>query len=82
MEKSVKMQVRKDLNNHQQQNVIKLKGNLISRGYTEIIHISDQDDEFHINFFETSTEFKNEVQEYINAFITKENLEGTIKIFK
>jgi len=82
MEKAVKLQVRKDLNNHQQQNVIKLKGSLISRGYTEIIHIADQDDEFHINFFETSIDTKNEVREFINAFITKENLENTIKLFR
>lgn len=82
MEKAVKLQVRKDLNNHQQQNVIKLKGSLISRGYTQIIHIADQDDEFHINFFETSIDSKNEVQEFISAFITKENLEDTIKLFK
>jgi len=82
MEKAVKLQVRKDLNNHQQQNVIKLKGSLISRGYTEIIHIADLDDEFHINFFETSIDTKNEVREFINAFITKENLENTIKLFR
>ncbi|MCI9845551.1 hypothetical protein [Flavobacterium pectinovorum] len=82
MEKAVKLQVRKDLNNHQQQNIIKLKGSLISRGYTQIIHIADQDEEFHINFFETSKDFKNEVQEFINAFITKEDLEDTIKFLK
>lgn len=81
MEKGVKMQVRKDLNNQQQQHVIKLKGSLISLGYTEIIHIADQDDEYHINFFETSKDFKNEVQEFINAFIFRENLEDTIKLF-
>ncbi|MFC4479019.1 MULTISPECIES: hypothetical protein [Flavobacterium] len=82
MEKAVKLQVRKDLNNHQQQNIIKLKGSLISRGYTQIIHIADQDEEFHINFFETSKDFKNEVQEFINAFITKEDLEDTVKFLK
>lgn len=82
MEKSVKLQVRKDLNSRQQQHVIKLKGSLISRGYTHVIHIADQDEEFHINFFETSNDFKNEVQEFISAFITKENLQDTIKLFK
>lgn len=82
MEKAVKLQIRKDLSNNQQQNIIKLKGSLISLGYTEIIHIADQDDEFHINFFETSKEFKNEVQEFISAFIKKENLENTVQFFK
>lgn len=62
MVQDVKLQVRKDLSNHQQQNVIKLKGSLISRGYTQIIHIADQDDEFHINFFETAIDSKYEVQ--------------------
>lgn len=82
MEKAVKLKVRKDLNNQQQQYVIQLKGSLISRGYTEIIHIADQDDEYHINFFETSKDFKNEVLEFISAFISKENLEDTVKLFR
>ncbi|SCY75515.1 hypothetical protein SAMN02927916_3209 [Flavobacterium anhuiense] len=82
MKKDVKLQIRKDLNNNQQQNIIKLKGSLISRGYTEIIHITDQDDDFHLNFFETSPEFKNEVQEFIQTFIKKENLEDTVQFFK
>lgn len=48
--------MKKDLDPCEQLNIIKLKGSLISRDYTEIIHISDQDNEFHINAFETSCE--------------------------
>ncbi|PAM93276.1 hypothetical protein B4N84_18640 [Flavobacterium sp. IR1] len=80
MEKAIQLKVRKELNNQQQFSVIKLKGSLISSGYTEIIHIVDQDDEYHINSFETSSETKNEVRDFITAFITKENLEDTISI--
>jgi hypothetical protein len=82
MDKAIKLKVRKELDGKQQFNIIKLKGSLISRGYTEIIHILDQDDEFHINSFETPLETKNEVQEYITAFINKENLSDTISIYK
>ena len=82
MDKAIKLKVRKDLNGQQQMNVIKLKGSLISKGYTEIIHILDQDDEFHINSFETPLESTNEVQEYITAFINKENLTDTISLYK
>ncbi|MBP4139204.1 MULTISPECIES: hypothetical protein [Flavobacterium] len=82
MDKAIKLKVRKELNAQQQQNIIKLKGSLISRGYTEIIHILDQDDEFHINSFETPLETTNEVQEFITAFINKENLTDTITIFR
>lgn len=82
MDKAIKLKVRKELDGKQQFNIIKLKGSLISLGYTEIIHILDQDDEFHINSFETPVETTNEVQEYIKAFISKENLADTIMLYK
>lgn len=80
MEKSIQLQVRKDLDARQQLTVIKLKGSLIAKGYTEIIHISDQDDEFHINTFETAPENRNDVQQYIAAFINSENLSDSVTI--
>ncbi len=80
MEKAIQLQVRKDLNPHQQLTVIKLKGFLVSKGYTEIIHILDQDEYFHINTFETAADRRNEVQQYITAFISEENLLDTITI--
>ena len=82
MEKEMKLKVRKELDGRQQSNIIKLKGSLISKGYTEIIHILDQDDEFHINSFEIEKDASGEVQEFITAFIVRENLEDTISIFK
>ncbi|GAA3754816.1 hypothetical protein [Flavobacterium ginsengiterrae] len=80
MEKAIQFKVRKDLDPRQQLTVIKLKGSLIAKGYTEIIHISDQDDEFHINSFETDAEKRNDVQQYIAAFISSENLSDTVTI--
>ncbi|RZJ92689.1 MAG: hypothetical protein EOO20_00700 [Chryseobacterium sp.] len=80
MEKAIQLKVRKDLDPRQQLTVIKLKGSLISKGYTEIIHILDQDEEFHINSFETGAEKRNEVQQYITAFINAENLEDTVSL--
>nr|WP_294781229.1 hypothetical protein [uncultured Flavobacterium sp.] len=82
MEKSIQLQVRKDLDPRQQLTVIKLKGSLISKGWTEIIHILDQDEDFHINTFETAPENRNVVQQYISAFINAENLSDTISIKK
>lgn len=78
MERAIKLKVRKELNSHQQLNIIKLKGRLIAKGYTEIIHILDQDEDFHINYFDTPVESKNEVLEFINAFIVKEDLSDII----
>jgi hypothetical protein len=80
MEKAIQLKVKKDLDAREQFTVIKLKGSLISKGYTEIIHIMDQDDEFHINTFETTAEKRNEVCQYIVTFINSENLSNTISI--
>jgi len=82
MDKEMRLKVRKELDARQQSNIIKLKGSLISKGYTEIIHILDQDDEFHINSFEIEKDASVEVQEFITAFIARENLQDTISIFK
>ncbi len=80
MEKVIQFKVRKDLDPRQQLTVIKLKGSLISKGYTEIIHISDQDEDFHINFFETDAEKRKDVQQYMASFINLENLSDTVTI--
>ena len=71
MEKGMKLKVRKELNGRQQSNIIKLKGSLISKGYTEIIHILDQDDEYHINSFDIESGTDSEVREFITAFIAR-----------
>lgn len=80
MEKAIQLKVRKDLDPRQQLTVIKLKGSLISKGYTEIIHISDQDEDFHINTFETAAEKRNDVQQYIAAFINAEHIEDAVSL--
>lgn len=82
MEKAIKLKVRKELDSRQQLNIIKLKGSLIANGYTQIIHITDQDEEFHINYFDTPAELKNEVLEFINAFILKEDLGDSLSTEK
>ena len=80
MEKEIQLKVRKDLDAREQHTILKLKGSLISKGYTEIIHILDQDEQFHINTFETDGDKSGEALEYIAAFIEQENLSGAISI--
>lgn len=82
MDKAIKIKVKKGLDSGQELKIIKLKGTLISKGYTEIIHIADENDNFYINSFSTSIEIKNEAQDFILDFITKENLGDTIALLK
>jgi len=78
MEKTITMRVRKDPNPKEQRSLVKLKGSLISKGWTQMIHIEDLDEAFHLNTFEIQQRDTNEVQQYIAAFIASENLSETI----
>jgi len=80
MQKAIRFRVRKELAPKEQLTVIKLKGTLISKGYTEIIHISDQDEEFHLNTFETPVEKSSEVEQYIADFINVCNLSEAVSL--
>ncbi|WKL49586.1 hypothetical protein Q1W71_07280 [Flavobacterium pectinovorum] len=81
MEKGIKLKVRKELDGRKQLNIIKSKGSLVPKGYTEIIHIVDQDEEFHINSFEIENGTGIEVRAFITAFIAREQLQDSVCIF-
>lgn len=78
MDKVVKLRIKKEIDNRKELNVIKLKGQLISKGYTEIIHFIQEDDQFYINSFTIAPGTKDVVQKFILDFITKENLSDII----
>ena len=42
MNKTIKLRVKKEIDRESELKVLKLKGTLISKGYTEIIHIEDE----------------------------------------
>ncbi|MDR7369992.1 hypothetical protein [Flavobacterium aquidurense] len=80
MEKVIRLRVFKDLSSQQQIDIIKLKGSLISKGYTAIIHINDQDEEYHINSFAVIEESRSAVQDFIEDFINKAELTNMVSI--
>ncbi|WP_144214190.1 hypothetical protein [Flavobacterium anhuiense] len=82
MEKTIRLRVRKDTVPSEHTSIIRLKGSLVSKGYTQIIHIEDQDEQFHINTFEIPEEKTGEVLDYIASFIAGEQLLETITITK
>jgi hypothetical protein len=60
--------------------VLKLKGSLIAKGYTEIIDITDENEDFYLNSFFTSTEHKKEVEDFVLGYISDHNLVGMITV--
>lgn len=80
MEKTIKLRVKKEIDNANELKVLKLKGTLITKGFTEIIHIADQDEEFYLNSFSTSPDNKKEAEDFVLDYISIHNLTDTIAL--
>jgi len=46
MDKIIKLRVKKEIDRANELKVLKLKGTLITKGFTEIIHIEDENEDF------------------------------------
>ena len=82
MDKTIKLRVKKEIDNSSELKVLKLKGSLISKGYTEIIHIADENTEYYLNSFSTSPENKKEVEDFVLDYITNHDLADTISLLQ
>ncbi|MNP95920.1 hypothetical protein D3C85_84840 [compost metagenome] len=80
MDKTIKLRVKKEIGNGDELKVLKLKGALIAKKYTEIIHIADENDDFYLNSFSTSPENKKEAEHFVLDYISDNNLKDTITL--
>lgn len=80
MDKTIKLRVKKEIDNNGELKVLKLKGTLISKGFTEIIHIADENEDFYLNSFSTSPDHKKEAEDFVLDYISSHDLEGTITL--
>lgn len=80
MNKTIKLRVKKEIESESELKVLKLKGTLISKGYTEIIHIEDENEVFYVNTFSTSTQLKKEAENYILDYISSNNINDIITL--
>lgn len=80
MNKTIKLRVKKEIDHSREMKVMKLKGSLITKGYTEIIHIADEDTEYYLNSFSTSPNNKKNAEHFVLDFIVNNNLSDTITL--
>lgn len=70
MEKTITMRARKNPDPKEQRSLLKLKGSLIFKGYTRIIHMQERSEGFHSGTFEIPDAKPDKVRQYVAAFIT------------
>jgi hypothetical protein len=80
MDKTIKLRVKKEIDNGDELKVMKLKGTLISKRYTEIIHIADENDDFYLNSFSISPDLKKDVEDFVLSYISTHDLTDKIAL--
>ncbi len=80
MDKTIKLRVKKEIDNRNELKILKLKGSLISNGFTEIIHIADENEDFYLNSFSTAPENKKEAENFVLDYISENNLTEMINL--
>jgi hypothetical protein len=80
MDKITKLRVKKEIDRVNELKVLKLKGTLITKGFTEIIHIEDENEDFYLNTFSTTPEQKKDAENYVLEYISTNNLNDTISL--
>lgn len=80
MDKTIKFRVKKEIDNNSDLKVLKLKGTLITKGFTEIIHIADENEDFYLNSFSTAPDHKREAEEFVLDYISSNDLTDTITL--
>ena len=80
MYKTIKLRVKKEIDRNSELKVLNLKGNLITKGFTEIIHIEDENEDFYLNSFSISVDNKKEIEDFVLEFISSNNLADTINL--
>jgi hypothetical protein len=80
MDKTIKLRVKKEIDNRNELQVLKLKGSLITKGYTEIIHIADENEDFYLNSFSTAPNHRKEAEDFVLDYISSHDLTDTITL--
>jgi hypothetical protein len=80
MDKTIKLRVKKEIDNRNELKVLQLKGSLITKGYTEIIHIADENENFYLNSFSTAADHRKEAEDFVLDYISSHDLTDTITL--
>lgn len=79
MNTTIRLRIRKELDPATKKIIIRLKGSLIARNFTDIIYFDDDDEqEYYIHHFTVETARKKEAADYIAGCIQEGNLSDIV----
>ena len=77
---TLRLRVPKEIDIITEKKVLKLRGGLIARGFTDIIYFEEDGPEHYIQHFTTETALVHEARDYIAECIVTESLSDTIEL--
>nr|WP_294931216.1 hypothetical protein [uncultured Flavobacterium sp.] len=80
MDKTIKLRIKRGIDSGNELKILKLKGTLITEGFTEIIHIADENEDFYLNSFSISKDDKKKAEDFVLGYISSHNLTDAITI--
>lgn len=80
MNTTIRLRIRKELDPATEKKIIRLKGGLIARNFTDIIYFDDDEQEYYIHHFTVETARKKEAADYIAGCIQEGNLSDIVML--
>lgn len=82
MQKTIQLRVKKEIDSRHEFQIMKFKGALITQRFTEIIHITDENENFYLNSFSIAPDNTQRVEDFVSDYISDHNLSDTITLIK
>ncbi|WP_159798915.1 hypothetical protein [Flavobacterium sp. MK4S-17] len=77
---TIRLKISRDIDTATEKKVLKLRGSLIARGFTDIIYFEEEGPEHYVHYFTSETALANEAKGYIAHCIVTESLSDTIEL--
>ena len=74
----IRFKIKKEVDTPSARQILKLKGGLIARSYTDIIHFDDEEEEFYMHYFQVSELKLVDAQSFIKDFSIENDLKDII----
>lgn len=80
MNTTIRLRIRKELDPTTEKKIIRLKGGLIARSFTDIIYFDEDQEDFYMHHFNVETARKKEAADYIAGCIMDGNLSDIVML--
>lgn len=80
MNTTIRLKIKKEVDTPTARKILKLKGSLIVRSFTDLIHYDDADEDNYVHYFTTVGAKRQEATNYILSYIDEQGLMDTVNI--